>query len=608
MKHCILVKWNSKVADKTDFTLNVKSVFDKLLQIEGIHKIDYRENCIDRDNRFDLLICIDMDKDALPIYDISEPHQEWKEKYGDNEQYADMIVEAIFSREYRAGDNMGDINQDGIPDRFIVKYGLGVYDTVASAVTGNDLENVADFNDDGEYLPATPAATLSLPTSSNAWTVASMPFSAIYEIRGYHDGLNIPGVTEMDMSDVERRAFKRYLLTKADSGDPDVTAAIAAFSPTEDKTSDAYTNETAKLEVVFHKGINGIFWTPENPTDPTKEDTDADGIPDGYEYYFWYSAHVMGATGERYGFWGGDISKPIPIDSETVAFLFNPNIKRNWNSSGQFATDTDGDGLPDMVEFSLGTNPVHWDSDGDGVPDGLEVMRGTDPLKYDSTGDNGNPDGDFMAYIAKPDQLVVEIDNGGKLEIWSIDNVHSKSKTTGKTYYKYRMISWANAATFEHIAYALMLKNNSGDDVPQYLFLTDKDDEDEAKAELAKYADEDQVLVDMPVRKLYSSTETDENGENVVRYWIGAETTLSAGFQLTVPPNDEDKLAAPRNVRYVWANLGAEATPRYGALVDGVHDDENIPNGLDPTAVPGLFCVYRAGDAESGSYNVKMSC
>ena len=82
MKHCILVKWNNKVEDKTDITILVKSVFDKLLQIEGIHKIDYRENCIDRENRFDLLICIDMDKDALPIYDISEPHHEWKEKYG----------------------------------------------------------------------------------------------------------------------------------------------------------------------------------------------------------------------------------------------------------------------------------------------------------------------------------------------------------------------------------------------------------------------------------------------------------------------------------------------------------------------------------------------
>ena len=523
----------------------------------------------------------------------------------DDETYPDMIVEAIFSREFRSGDNMGDINLDGIPDRFIVKYGLGVYDTTSSLIIGNDLANVADFNDDGDTLPASPSATISLPGASNAWTVASMPFSAIYEIRGYHDGLNIPGVTEMDMSDIERRAFKRYLLSIADAGDPDVAAATNAFCQTEDKTSDAYTNETAKLEVVFQKGL----WTPENPTDPNKEDTDADGLPDGYEYYFWYCAHVMGATGERYGFWAGDVSKPTVIDSETIAYLFNPNIKRNWNTSGQFAADTDGDGLPDMVEFALGTNPVHWDSDGDGVPDGLEVMRGTDPLSADASGNSGNPDGDYMACSDKADQLVVEINNGGKLEIWSIDNVHSKSET-GETYYKYRMAPWAEATTNDHIAYVLMLKNSSGDDVPQYIFLTETDDEEEAKAVLAKYADENQVLAEMPVRTLYSSSEKRETGAKVLRYWIGAETTLKPGMQLTVPANDEDRLSAPRQVLYYWSDLASlgDSEPRYGALVDGVHGNDDIPNGLDPAAVPGLFRVYRLGSAENGPYAVKMSC
>ena len=35
-----------------------------------------------------------------------------------------------------------------------------------------------------------------------------------------------------------------------------------------------------------------LLWTPENPTDPTLADTDDDGLPDGYEYYIWYRAHV----------------------------------------------------------------------------------------------------------------------------------------------------------------------------------------------------------------------------------------------------------------------------------------------------------------------------
>lgn len=82
MKHCILVKWNKEVTDKHGFVKEVKSVFDELLKIVGIHGVEYRENCIDRANRFDLLISIDMDEEVLPIYDTSAPHLKWKEKYG----------------------------------------------------------------------------------------------------------------------------------------------------------------------------------------------------------------------------------------------------------------------------------------------------------------------------------------------------------------------------------------------------------------------------------------------------------------------------------------------------------------------------------------------
>ena len=82
MKHCILIKWNKEVEDKNEMLGKVKNVFDQLLRIDGIHKVEYRQSCIDRANRFDLLVEIDMDKEVLPIYDKSVPHLEWKEKYG----------------------------------------------------------------------------------------------------------------------------------------------------------------------------------------------------------------------------------------------------------------------------------------------------------------------------------------------------------------------------------------------------------------------------------------------------------------------------------------------------------------------------------------------
>jgi hypothetical protein len=44
------------------------------------------------------------------------------------------------------------------------------------------------------------------------------------------------------------------------------------------------------------------------------------------------------------------------------------------------ARDSDHDGLPDVVETVLGTDPKNPDSDGDGIPEGAEVEQGTNPL------------------------------------------------------------------------------------------------------------------------------------------------------------------------------------------------------------------------------------
>jgi hypothetical protein len=48
--------------------------------------------------------------------------------------------------------------------------------------------------------------------------------------------------------------------------------------------------------------------------------------------------------------------------------------------------DMDGDGLLDIDEARLGTDPLNWDSDGDGFGDGEEVLvMGTDPLNADDS-------------------------------------------------------------------------------------------------------------------------------------------------------------------------------------------------------------------------------
>ncbi|MDO4623657.1 MAG: Dabb family protein [Eubacteriales bacterium] len=84
MKHCILAKFRSDVdaAEKKALLPELESLFAPLLDIEGIHKVEVIPNVVDRSNRYDILIRIDMDRDALETYDASEPHHDWKEEYG----------------------------------------------------------------------------------------------------------------------------------------------------------------------------------------------------------------------------------------------------------------------------------------------------------------------------------------------------------------------------------------------------------------------------------------------------------------------------------------------------------------------------------------------
>ncbi len=51
--------------------------------------------------------------------------------------------------------------------------------------------------------------------------------------------------------------------------------------------------------------------------------------------------------------------------------------------------DTDGDGLDDIYESNIKTDPLNWDTDGDELGDGDEVtIWKTDPLKADTDGDS----------------------------------------------------------------------------------------------------------------------------------------------------------------------------------------------------------------------------
>ena len=92
MKHCILVKFIKDYDWKAELS-NIKNIFDGI-KIDGVRGVEYITNCIDRENRYDLLIRIDMKKEVLPQYDACPNHHDWKDGYS---KYIDK--KAIFDYE-----------------------------------------------------------------------------------------------------------------------------------------------------------------------------------------------------------------------------------------------------------------------------------------------------------------------------------------------------------------------------------------------------------------------------------------------------------------------------------------------------------------------------
>lgn len=243
-------------------------------------------------------------------------------------------ISGVFSRERYPEDNYADIDQDELPDLWEELWWPG---TLAF-----ENPNRAD-NPDLDSLPRGANATLVypiVPAAMRNYAPDGADFGNVFEVRGLDAGLNA--------------------LASLASGDLD-----EPHYPTD--TRDFY------------------------GTDPTTDDTDGDGRFDGWEYYFWLNAtRVLNAGGTTIGeaYDPVEILTGTGIDVQTVIDNFDPLV------AGADDADTDGDGLSDLEEMALGTDPIDWDTDGDSMCDGWEVFRSLNPLAGDG---GGNLDGDYMA-------------------------------------------------------------------------------------------------------------------------------------------------------------------------------------------------------------------
>ena len=135
-------------------------------------------------------------------------------------------------------------------------------------------------------------------------------------------------------------------------------------------------------------------------TNPALTDSDGDGIEDGVELsilasidpdnYYYLDPANPDSNGNGVND-GEDSADGDGLSNlEEIALGTDPNL-----------ADTDGDGLNDNIEIDIGTDPLvaddfeGMDSDGDGLSDLFEIQYGTDPQNPDTNG-NGMPDGEEL--------------------------------------------------------------------------------------------------------------------------------------------------------------------------------------------------------------------
>ena len=122
------------------------------------------------------------------------------------------------------------------------------------------------------------------------------------------------------------------------------------------------TLNTSQAQAAGYEGGTGSWFMPDlnntTVTDPLRQDTDNDGLWDGW--------NDTGGQGDATDYRGEDYDGDGRTNQAATAYYYD---------SDPMVNDTDGDGLFDAqeYEFSGFTNASNWDTDGDLLPDGLEV-------------------------------------------------------------------------------------------------------------------------------------------------------------------------------------------------------------------------------------------
>ena len=117
-------------------------------------------------------------------------------------------------------------------------------------------------------------------------------------------------------------------------------------------------------------------------TDTTKADTDGDGLSDAYETSVSHTDALSMDT-NRDG-----ITDAVEIaHGQDPGHGQIPAAVRAAGFGGLATLDSDNDGVSDLQEQKMGTNPLDADTDHDGLSDGVEAAHGSNALSIDSDHD-----------------------------------------------------------------------------------------------------------------------------------------------------------------------------------------------------------------------------
>ena len=402
-------------------------------------------------------------------------------------------------------------------------------------------------------------------------------------------------------------------------------------------------------------------------TNPLSADTDGDGVSDGAEVSAGTNPNTADQTVElsrqsaHYG-----ISAENSFSSQTNLSIHSDNISsmpsplsdyesahfelKFWIGSPLFVNsdtdrmpdwwelfygtnpliddgslDTDNDGIPNVTEFMIGSNPNSLDSDFDLMPDSWEFANGTNPVLFDSILDYDN-DGlnNLPEYMYKTNPLSSDTDGDGQSDYNEIIS-GSNPLTAGQTYDIHRESDHFSITT-ESISNIELSHSVRYDNISQDTPLRLSPDTESAHFQLNlwlgdvfKNSDTDRMpdfwelfygtnhliddgSLDLDNDTLTNETEyllgtnpnsTDSDNDLMTDLWEFANGTNPALFD-SILDYDNDGLNNLSESMYGTNPLSADTDG------DGVSDYDETLHGSDPNSSDDTFEVYR----ESARYSL----